>query len=83
MQSNPYMKVNPNPKCSSCTRCDLVTIDGYSGLVGTHFMCSIPWEEMDGYTALGDYYDRFCIDGFKDGRGECKYYQINEKDGAK
>lgn len=68
------MKINPNPKCRSCTHSNDVFIDGYSGLVGHHYLCRIPQEPLEGYTALDEYYDEFVIDNFYDGHGGCKFY---------
>lgn len=69
------MKINPNSKCTSCVHFNAVFIDGYSGLVGHHYLCRIPQELMDGYTALGEYYDQFVIDEFYNGHGWCKFYE--------
>lgn len=68
------MKINPNPKCRSCVHYNDVFIDGYSGLVGHHYLCIIPRESMEGYTALG-YDDEFVIDDFYNGHRECKFYE--------
>jgi hypothetical protein len=71
------MKINPNPKCSNCANHREVFIDGLYGckLLGGHDMCILPQEPLEGYTALGTYYDEYCIDGFWSGGGECQFYK--------
>lgn len=72
------MKVTPNPMCSSCENCNDAMIDGLAGarLVGQHYMCITPADPfvLEGYTALNKY-DEYCVDGFENMSGECKFYK--------
>lgn len=78
------MKVNPNPMCESCIHQDLYIIDAdcieYNTPIGMHFMCVTPEElfELEGYTQLGQYYDKYCIDGFQQMSGLCEFYKPKE-----
>ena len=75
------LKINPNPQCKSCTHFHFVSIDGYSGLVGMHFLCRIPIEAtIEGYTALYPIYEDAVIDQFFGGIGECDYYQEEQNE---
>ena len=73
-------KINPNPNCLICAHHQLVHIDGYGELVGTHDMCirQIENKPIGNLVPLAQYYnDEQCIDNFINRDGKCPYYVMD------